>query len=176
MGAENKSVVPKGWGWREVGYKGHPEGIYGMMGLFHMLIVVVLAQLYGFVTSHGIEHPSKILLHVKFKSRENEEIAQVPTKGNVCVCVCVLVAQLCPTLCNPMDCSLPGSSVHGIPQARIPEWVAISYSRGSSPPRDQTWVSYIAGRFFTIWVTREAQCLYNNVKILTVLHSILKIG
>ena len=50
--------------------------------------------------------------------------------------VCVLVAQLCPTLCDPMDCSLPGSSVHGILQARILEWVANSFSRGSSPPMD----------------------------------------
>ena len=48
------------------------------------------------------------------------------------------VTQLCPTLCDPMDCSLPGSSVHGIFQARILEWVAISFSRGSSQPRDQT--------------------------------------
>ena len=46
--------------------------------------------------------------------------------------VCVVVAQLCPTLCDPMDCSLPGSSVHGILQVRILEWVAISFSRGSS--------------------------------------------
>ena len=46
------------------------------------------------------------------------------------------VAQLCPTLCDPMDCSLPGSSVHGILQARILEWVAISFSRGSSQPRE----------------------------------------
>ena len=69
-----------------------------MMDLFHMLIVVVLTQLYGFVKYHGIEHPLKILLYVKFKSRENEETAQMPTKGNVCVCVCVLVAQSCPTL------------------------------------------------------------------------------
>ena len=68
------------------------------------------------------------------------------------------VAQLCPTLCDPMDCSLPGSSVHGIFQARIMEWVAISFSRGSSWPRDQTRVSCIAGRFCTIWATREA-CL-----------------
>ena len=51
------------------------------------------------------------------------------------------VAQLCPTLCDPMDCSLPGSSVHGIFQARIMEWVAISFSRGSSQPRDRTQVS-----------------------------------
>ena len=57
----------------------------------------------------------------------------------------VKVAQLCPTLCNPMDYSLPGSSVHGILQARILEWVAIPFSRGSCQPRDQTQVSHIAG-------------------------------
>ena len=55
--------------------------------------------------------------------------------------LCVLHAQLCPTLCDPMDCSPPGSSVHGILQARILEWVAIPFSRGSSQPRDQTQVS-----------------------------------
>ena len=65
-------------------------------------------------------------------------------------CVC---AQLCPTLCNPMDCSPPGSFVHGILQARILEWVAISCSRGSSPLRDRTRVSCIVGRRFTIWAT-----------------------
>ena len=74
-----------------------------------------------------------------------------------CVCVCVLVTQLCPTLWDPMDCSLPGSFVFGILQARILEWVAISFSRGSSWPRDQTRVSCIAGRFFTIWTTRKAE-------------------
>ena len=66
-------------------------------------------------------------------------------------CVCVLVAQSCPTLCNPMDCSPPYSSVLGILQPRILEWVA----RGSSCPRDWTWVSCIAGGFFTVWATRE---------------------
>ena len=70
--------------------------------------------------------------------------------------ICVLVTWSCLTLCNPMDCSHPGSSVHGIFQARILEWVAISFSRGSFQPRDQTRVSRIAGRFFTIWATREA--------------------
>ena len=60
------------------------------------------------------------------------------------VCVCVYVAQLCPTLCNAMDCSLPGSSVHGILEwTRIPEWVAISYSRGSYQPQDQTCISCV---------------------------------
>ena len=58
-------------------------------------------------------------------------------------CHCRLVA---PTLCDPMDCSLPGSFVHGISQARILEWVAISFSRGSSRPRDRTYVSCVAGR------------------------------
>ena len=60
------------------------------------------------------------------------------------------------TLCYPMDCSPPGSSVHGISQARVLEWVAISSTRGSSQPRDQTQVSHIAGRHFTIWAIREA--------------------
>ena len=57
--------------------------------------------------------------------------------------------------CDPMDYSLPGFSVPGILQARILEWVAISFSRGSSQPRNQTWVSCIAGRFFTDWATWE---------------------
>ena len=60
------------------------------------------------------------------------------------------VAQSCLTLCNPMDCSPPGSSVHGILQARILEWVAISFSGESSQPRDRTRVSCIAGRHLTI--------------------------
>ena len=62
---------------------------------------------------------------------------------------------MCPTLCDPVDCSLPGSSVHGILQARILEWVAISFSGGSSRPRDRSRVSCIAGRRFILWATRE---------------------
>ena len=60
----------------------------------------------------------------------------------------VLVAQSCPTLCNPIDRSPPGSSVHEILQARILDWVAMPFSRGSSQLRDRTQVSHIAGRFF----------------------------
>ena len=63
---------------------------------------------------------------------------------------CVLVAQLCPALCDPMDCSPPGFSVLEIFQARMLEWVAISFCRGSSQTRDQTQVFRIAGRFFTV--------------------------
>ena len=66
------------------------------------------------------------------------------------------VDQFCPTLCDPVDCSPPGSSIHGILQARILEWVAISFSRGCSRPRDRTQVSCIAGRRFNLWATREA--------------------
>ena len=61
------------------------------------------------------------------------------------------VAQSCPTLCDPMDCNLSGSSVHEIFQAKVLEWIAISFSRGSSRPRSQTRVSRIAGRFFTVF-------------------------
>ena len=67
----------------------------------------------------------------------------------------VLATSSCPTLCYSMDYSLPGSSVHRILQARILQWVAIPFSRGFSQPRDWTWVSCLAGRFFLIWATRE---------------------
>ena len=66
-----------------------------------------------------------------------------------------LVAQSCPTLCDPMDSSPPGSSVHRILQARILEWVAISFSRGSSWPKDQTQVSYSGRQILYRWVTWE---------------------
>ena len=68
----------------------------------------------------------------------------------------VLVAHLCLTLCNPLDCNLPGSSVHGIFQTGILEEVAISFSRGFSQLRDLIQLSRIAGAFFTIWATRKA--------------------
>ena len=75
----------------------------------------------------------------------------------------VLVARSYPILCDSMDCSPPGSSVHGILQARILKWVAMLFSRGSSWPRDRTQVSHLAGRLFTIWATPEAHCfLYPN--------------
>ena len=73
-----------------------------------------------------------------------------------------LVAKLCLALCSPVKNSLPASSVHGIFQGKLLEWVAISFSRGSSPPRDRTWVSCIAGRFFTNEATREACLVYSR--------------
>ena len=65
------------------------------------------------------------------------------------------VTHSCPTLCDPMGCSLPGSSVHGIFQATVLEWIAISFSRGSSQPRVRTRVSRTVDRRFTVWATRE---------------------
>ena len=85
----------------------------------------------------GLLHCRKILYQLNHQRSESE------------------VAQSCPTLCNPMDCSLSGSSVHRIFQARILEWVAISFSRRSSQPRDWTQVSCIVGRCFTVWATRD---------------------
>ena len=74
------------------------------------------------------------------------------------------VTQSSPTL-DPVDCNPPGSSVHGILQARILEWAAISFSRGSSQPRDWTQVSRIAGRCFNLWATREAPIdLFNSAQ------------
>ena len=70
------------------------------------------------------------------------------------MCACS-VTWPCPILCDSIDCSLPASSVHGISLGRILEWVAISFSRGSSWPRDQTQVSHIVGRCFTVWATKE---------------------
>ena len=92
--------------------------------------------------------------------------------GCVCVyvCVCVLVSWSRPTLCDPKDCSPPGSSDPGILQARTLERVASSFSRESFQSRDQTHVSRIAGRFSTMWVTREVQIIRpkaNNIQVLS---------
>ena len=84
------------------------------------------------------------------------------------------VAQSRVTLCDPMDCSLPGSSICGIFQARIVEWVAISFSRRSSWPRDWTWFSCIASRLFTVWATTVFEGLslmiflsFNSLKLVS---------
>ena len=81
---------------------------------------------------------------------------------HMCCAVLCLVAQFCLTLWDPMDCSLPGPSVHGILQARIQEWVAMHSSRGSSKPRDWTQVSCIAGEFFTIKTIFVIYVLWEN--------------
>ena len=97
-------------------------------------------------------------------SRPEEQtcVSYVPCTGRQVLCYLGSLIYICSgsssgvshsailTLCDPLNCSPPGSSVHGILQARVREWVAIPFSRGSSQPRDQIWVSRIARRFFTI--------------------------
>ena len=75
-----------------------------------------------------------------------------------CSLLVCLVAQSCLTLCDPLDCSPPGSSVHGIFQIRLLEWVAISFSGGSSEPRDWPCISCMKGGLFTHWAIGEASC------------------
>ena len=104
------------------------------------------------------------------------------TRGMCAASIKALATQSCLTLCNPMDWGLPDSSAHGILQARILEWAAIPFSRGSSQPRDQTWVSRIAGRFFfrnpqfphvadlshqgSPWFLTRMPSLFNNINSL----------
>ena len=84
-----------------------------------------------------IDVPYHITLNIKWIKYEIQKIKIH------CVCLCE-VTRLCPTLCDPVDYSTPGSSVHSILQARILEWVTIPFSRESSRPRDQTQVSYVS--------------------------------
>ena len=86
--------------------------------------------------------------------------------------VLCLVAQLCLTICDLMDCSPPGSSIHRILQVRILEWVVIPSSRGSSQPRGQTQVSHTAGGFFTVLATRAA----HNLKFSKIFQYCLQTG
>ena len=92
----------------------------------------------------------KFMVHVPLKS--GLEIFE-HYFASMCVCVCLLVTQSCLTLCDPMNHSPPEFSIHGILQARILDWIAIPFSRGSSWPRDRTLVSCITGRFFTTLAT-----------------------
>ena len=96
---------------------------------------------------HGLQ-PSRLLRPWDFPGEST---------GVGCHCLLQKVAQSYPILCDSMDCSLPGSSVSGILQAKILEWVAIPFSKGSSKPRDRTQVSPTAGRFFIFWATRLFQ-------------------
>ena len=120
----------------------------------------VLSGLWDHFCSNGIpEHQPGI---IRMRETSSDQIGDVTTgtqpqqrahtqialRSSVCW-KSVLVAQSCLV-------RLPDSSVYGILKTRILEWIAISFSRGSSPPRDRTWVSWIAGRFFSVWVTREA--------------------
>ena len=95
-------------------------------------------------------------LNAKFLSASENSSASIMLKMFTLLLL-LLSLQSCLTQCDPIDGSPPGSSVPGILQGRILEWVAIPFSKGSSRPRDQTQVSCVAGRLFTVWATREAR-------------------
>ena len=105
-----------------------------------------------------LSHKSKHIMSAPHESqlRKRERKGRINRKKGGKQRRKVKVAQLCPTLYDPMDCGQAGSSVHGILQARILEWVAMPFSRGSSQSRDGTRVSCTGGGFSTIWTTREA--------------------
>ena len=109
----------------------------------------------GFFTTESPGKPSKVYHWYIPKNKSNKRYAK-PCRENYKISLCDEKwkwKSLSPTVCNPMDSSLPGSTIHGIFQARILEGAAIFFSGGSSPPRDQTWVSCIAGRCFTDWLS-----------------------
>ena len=110
-------------------------------GLSKWVIVPMLFQNSSYLSCHVLHVATTLLTYL--------------LAVTVSVCRTVLVAQSCLTLCDPTNCSLPGFSVHGILQAKILEWIAIPFSRGTSQPRDRTLVSWLIGRFFTIWATEK---------------------
>jgi len=109
---------------------------------------------FGKYVKHEILHTSQ-KVHSSLSRSPESALTPISPLWALLRTLCVWVSQSCPTLCDPMDCSLPGFSVHGILQARILGWVAMPFSRGSSWSRDWTHVSFIAGRFFTNWATKS---------------------
>ena len=114
-------------------------------GLSKWVIVPMLFQNSSYLSCHVLHVATTLLTYLLVVT--------------VSVCRTVLVAQSCLTLCDPTNCSLPGFSVHGILQAKILEWIAIPFSRGTSQPRDRTLVSCLAGKFITIWATGKSRIL-----------------
>ena len=121
-----------------------------------------------FITNNKLINLS-ILLNINRNNsdlRPHPFLVMVTQFTCVCVCVCVWACSLSCVqhFCDPMDDSSPVSSVHGISQAKILEWVAISYSRESSQPRNQTHISCLAGRFYYHWATKNGDTLYSQFK------------
>ena len=125
---------------------------------FCMVIIISLLYFVTMVSYVDWSLNVRPTLHSWSKSNLVLMYSLVTLLGSVCwysFKCSVLVTQSCLTFGDSMDCNPPGSSVSVISRARILEWVAISFSWGSSRPRDQTWISCIAGRFFTVWATGE---------------------
>ena len=109
-----------------------------------------------FPSLEDLPHPGTEPVSLLSPTLQEDSLLLSHQEVNSTLCVC-LVAQSCPTLWDPMDCSSPRSSDYGILQAGILEWVAVPFSSGSSQPRDRTQVSHTGGGFFIVWATREAQ-------------------
>ena len=120
----------------------------------------------GAFATHGatVTTASETLRVGGVRGQGQEALHRTPSPTVRCW-LCCLAAQLCFTLCDPVDCSPPGSSVHGILQASILEWVPIPFSRGFSGSRDQTHVSCTAGRFFTTEPPGSLQRKETNMEI-----------
>ena len=137
------------------------EKFYDIIEIYYWIYKIHPFQVYNLVIFHKItnlnSHHHKRVLFIYFS--ETWSFHQVNTWFCQSIYLFLLswseVAQSCPTLCDPIDCSLPGSSVHGIFQAIVLEWIAISFSTGSSQSRTRTRVSRIEDRRFTVWATRE---------------------
>ena len=110
----------------------------------------------GILQSRILEWVATSFSRVSSQPRNRCQVSHIAGGFFISICCYCLVAKSCQTLCNPMNCSLPGFSVHGILQARILKWVDISFSRGSSQPRDQTHVSCLGRRSLYHWANREA--------------------
>ena len=119
-----------------------PKGCPGVGLLDHMVVLFLVF----FRNSHTVLHSGCINLHRGSPKASTYYVRNTQHVGSLCA----KSFQSCLTLCDPMDCSPPGCSSHGILQARRLEWAAITFSRGSSQPRDRTLVPCIAGRFFTV--------------------------
>ena len=131
------------------------------LSFFKILESLVLVILIEVLINALIFHlPLKVFSHLELSYTSSFRSSEFSLFWLVCVLLsrpwsskclrAVKVAQLCPILCKPIDCSLTGSSVHRIPQARILEWVDIHFSRGSSQARNWAQVSCIASKFFTV--------------------------
>ena len=144
----------KNWKWRQWAVSETPGSRPGLQTLRveSPLLSYKVRVTVGNDLSKAEKHYLQLLRHLLQTARvqvKEEQLTQLLSESES------EVTQSCPTLCDPMDCSLPGFSVHGVFQARILEWAAISFSSRSCQPRDWTPVSHIVGRCFTIWATSE---------------------